>query len=131
MKTYFIIFAAVVFLISGCRLNDDDAPDEIIEVRTPCEQLEAGNYILAADQQFNLYPNPNNGVFNVEFKAEKSGHATLRLLDASGRALFCNSYSVDAGNNIIRLGRGFLASGLYILQFYYMGRLSQMKVVVE
>lgn len=60
--------------------------------------------------EFNIYPNPSNGVFNIDFKGETlPTHAQIHVFDFTGRMVYKGNYS-----NKVDLKE--LSSGIYILQ---------------
>jgi len=65
-------------------------------------------------QNLSLYPNPNNGEFNIVFNP-KSGEAIyVEVYDIRGRVIFTNSYhSVSRFEEVIRLNKA--QSGVYLL----------------
>lgn len=138
---------AIVLLLLfsfGCGRNDDDCePREVIVeqevivekevvVDRPvslCEMLDEG--LVEVDSTFEamVYPNPSRGEFNVGFDAEQSGRAAIRMIDVTGKQLFCNTYSVNSGNTEVKMLQDHLPSGVYILQVYNDGRMASVKVV--
>ena len=45
-----------------------------------------------AIENFNLYPNPNNGSFNLEFTLEERSRVELSILDLTGRTILNREY---------------------------------------
>lgn len=59
-----------------------------------------------------LSPNPNNGIFKVNFNSNYSKTATLRIIDINGKVIYKDSF---VNNNVIDLTNEYI-SGTFILQ---------------
>ncbi len=46
------------------------------------------------DSKIIVYPNPNNGVFNIAFNLAKEDNVNLQILDANGREVYAHKYVV-------------------------------------
>lgn len=66
-------------------------------------------------KDFSLYPNPNNGDFNIQFNSTSSENIELSIYDLRGRQIYGNTY-VNNGffNESIRLSN--LQSGVYLVK---------------
>ncbi len=79
-----------------------------------------GNSITLGVDDFDLssnlsvYPNPNNGEFNIKFSSAMSDPVTLNIYDIQGRIIFQNVYKQTAEfNETIKLNK--VQSGVYLL----------------
>ena len=64
---------------------------------------------------FSVYPNPNNGSFNVELNSVSSNDINISVFDIRGREVFNNIYKASTVfNETIRLDK--VQSGIYMLQ---------------
>lgn len=65
-----------------------------------------------------VYPNPATTQINVEWKMEKAGTATVRLLDAQGRVVHVQRGEYDAGLQrlSIRRSSGWSVVGTWMVQ---------------
>ncbi len=59
--------------------------------------------------EFNLYPNPNTGEFNIQLSLEEDEEAMVRFWSINGQLVF--SLPLTSGNNSLRLD---VANGLYL-----------------
>jgi hypothetical protein len=66
-------------------------------------------------QNFTLYPNPNNGDFNVQFNSTSLENIELSVYDVRGRQIYWNSYANNGFfNENIQLNN--LQSGVYLVK---------------
>lgn len=81
---------------------------------------------------FVLYPNPNNGVFNISFEILERSDVTIQILDIAGRNIMQRSYASEVGkyNEQIEL-RNNLSAGFYILNLKVGNSRVQKHFIVE
>ncbi|MCW3101773.1 MAG: peptidase and in kexin sedolisin [Bacteroidetes bacterium] len=98
------------------------------------------NYILAgideqeaAAENLDVYPNPFNATFEVNFYSLKKQQVTLELFDVSGRTISSQQVSAEmnTGNRFGISGAEGLAAGVYILQVRTKDKVLVKKVVKE
>jgi subtilisin-like proprotein convertase family protein len=66
-------------------------------------------------QDFSLYPNPNNGDFNIQFNSTSNEPISLSVFDIRGRQIYANTYSNNGFfNENIQLNN--LQSGVYLVK---------------
>jgi len=100
---------------------------------TPC----AGRIGSAADAAANanvyqVYPNPNKGAFTVAVEAVNAGAVGLTLLDLTGRTVYAQNHTIEAGENSIPVElNGTVAQGVYMLELIHNGEKKTVKVIVE
>jgi hypothetical protein len=79
-----------------------------------------------------MYPNPNNGqMLNLNITGVNGDQVSVRILDATGRAVFTERYTSDGTlNKIISFDRP-LAGGLYMVELMYDGKLETERLIVQ
>jgi Secretion system C-terminal sorting domain/Ig-like domain CHU_C associated/GEVED domain len=60
-----------------------------------------------------IYPNPNNGIFNVAITSTKATTATIKIMDASGRIVRQIETALEKGKNKQVVDVSELANGVY------------------
>jgi len=66
-------------------------------------------------QNFSLYPNPNNGDFNIQFNSTSSENIDLSIYDIRGRQIYLRTYANNGFfNESIQLNN--LQSGVYLVK---------------
>jgi hypothetical protein len=74
----------------------------------------------------NVYPNPSNGMFNIEMP--KSAEVKMfNITDIAGREIYVNILQSD--KNIYNLDLTSQAAGIYILRFSYNEQLYQIRLI--
>ncbi len=71
---------------------------------------------LKAENNINVYPNPATDYTNVTFGSSANGDYTLQLIDATGRIIKTNVVKNVQSNQVFKLERQNLVSGVYILK---------------
>jgi len=65
-------------------------------------------------ENLSVYPNPNNGEFNIEFNPTSGEDISIEVYDIRGRYIYSNIYSnVSRFEEVIRLNNA--QSGVYLL----------------
>jgi subtilisin-like proprotein convertase family protein len=79
---------------------------------------------------FNLYPNPNNGTFTVNFDADNSNPVEVKVFDLRGREIYSNAYTNQSVfNETIDLGT--IQSAVYLLKVKNGDKSITKKIVIE
>ncbi|MDR0794239.1 MAG: C25 family cysteine peptidase, partial [Chitinophagaceae bacterium] len=84
---------------------------DINGTENPYNQYVSLNY--GANNQYGLYPNPADKAINITIPSTLTGNAVLRILDASGRMVLIQQYTLS-GNTISANVQG-LVSGIYFV----------------
>lgn len=78
----------------------------------------------------NIYPNPNNGEFNIGFNPKSGEAITVEVYDIRGRAIYTNVYdSVNRFDEVIRLNEA--QSGVYLLSISDGSQKVTKKIIVD
>lgn len=96
-----------------------------------CARAEVASAAPAAELNFRVYPNPNNGQFNVSFNSEVDGAASLQLFDLTGKVVFELNYNAVAGENTIPVELNSFSAGVYMLKFRQGDATQSTKVVLN
>jgi len=73
-------------------------------------------YELTRDKKLNIYPNPTNGLINIEYPVELPGNVSLELYDILGNkvAVITEGYKT-VSNHIIQFNTENISNGLYYI----------------
>lgn len=81
-------------------------------------------------ENFSIYPNPNNGNFNVQFTSNSSNEIKIGVHDLRGRLVFANDYQ-NTGTFKQNLQLNNVQAGIYIVTVQDGDRKETKKIVVE
>jgi subtilisin-like proprotein convertase family protein len=98
-----------------------------IEVCSQTATLTTENFGL---ENFSLYPNPNNGNFNIKFNSSSSNEIKIGVHDMRGRQIFNKSYS-NTGLIDQNLQLDNVQAGVYLVTVQDGNRKEVKKIVVE
>jgi hypothetical protein len=62
-----------------------------------------------------IYPNPTNGLLNIQYQASRATELDLNVFDVTGRNMINDAKKVERGMNIIQIDAMQFAKGMYIL----------------
>jgi hypothetical protein len=78
-----------------------------------------------------LYPNPNNGNFNLNFVSDGTGSANLLVADITGKTVANQTLTLTEGENNIPVSLDGVAPGIYLVRFTVGENTYTQKVIVE
>lgn len=80
-----------------------------------------------ANFEFSIYPNPNNGIFNVEMDKNLTGNNTVKVTDLSGRVVF---KSIE-NNNEFTVSLSNVSTGNYLIQIENNGNIITKRIAIQ
>lgn len=81
---------------------------------------------------FNVYPNPNDGLFNLEFTLPQAGPTTVKIVDLQGREVFREEFTSEANQQFVRqIDLTNDAGGVYMLSVMQNGAGATKKIEVR
>jgi hypothetical protein len=87
---------------------------------------------IANEVNMSLYPNPTHGTdVNINLSGVTSENVQIRVVDAMGRQVWSNRYSVDGVLNTNITFERPLANGLYFVEAIYNGELQTQRMMVQ
>ncbi|HNP97803.1 MAG TPA: DNRLRE domain-containing protein [Bacteroidia bacterium] len=70
---------------------------------------------MSQDQLLQIYPNPNRGLFTLQFNSQQEGYRIFRIFDLPGHCLMYKVVDVSAGLNMAEFDLSKEAKGMYLL----------------
>jgi len=98
---------------------------------TPTVTFRLDEEGTASIEKFSVYPNPNDGVFSVNFTTETVGTASVVILDMTGRTIVNREFTTQFGENQLPLNIDGFASGVYTLRFTQNGSVRTTKLILN
>jgi hypothetical protein len=84
-----------------------------------------------ATQQWNIYPNPNDGTFTIDFASTINETIDLRIVNAIGEMVDQRSLNVHPGSQQFNMEKGRIQSGVYYVMIISGNGSSTKKLVVK
>ena len=75
---------------------------------------EGEEYIQEIPENFVVFPNPNNGNFQVLYSLNESKQASIKVFDVNGKLVFVKP--LDANSNLTQLNLENISKGVYYYQ---------------
>ena len=72
--------------------------------------------VLDNEIRFEVFPNPNNGIFELAVNLETGRKAMISLSTIDGRIISKNQFALEKGKNQIELNYSGIQSGMYLLR---------------
>jgi 1,4-alpha-glucan branching enzyme len=92
----------------------------------------AGSERTASAKDAALYPNPNEGTWlNLNMTDVQSDKVVVSILDATGRMVYSEQFSVDGTLNAVVQFQRALTAGMYMVEFADGSEVSTQRLVVE
>lgn len=80
---------------------------------------------------FKLYPNPSNGIFNLYFEVIEKNIVSVRLIDIRGRIINSNEYNNVDKTFSTQLNYNNITPGVYLLQIQNGNKQTTKKIIVK
>ena len=83
-------------------------------------------------EELNVYPNPTDGLSNLQFSLHKQQHMEIELVDMVGRQISkVHTGTLQSGSHNLTIPTQNLSQGIYMLQINYGTNTISKKIVVE
>ena len=86
---------------------------------------------LTSSENVTIYPNPNNGLFNISITNVMPGELNIVINDVEGRTVFASQEKAGAGLYNKQINLEELAKGLYYMKLSNGNQISIQKLVVQ
>lgn len=80
---------------------------------------------------FQVYPNPNNGQFNIEMESNKNIDARLEIINAFGQVVQSQQIKNLNGKRVFNTDLSKLSKGLYLVNLYFNNEIINRRVVIQ
>jgi plastocyanin len=87
--------------------------------------------IVTTTDGMNVYPNPNNGLFDVQLTGVKPSKATIVILNGNGSILEKRAIEINSKKQLLSFDMSRYASGLYYIQLITPDGIKSDKVTVQ
>jgi hypothetical protein len=87
--------------------------------------------IVTTTDGMNVYPNPNNGLFDVQLTGVKPSKATIVILNGNGSILEKRAIEINSKKQLLSFDMSRYASGLYYIQLITPDGIKSDKVTIQ
>ena len=87
-----------------------------LEIASPISKETVNSNIILEVNELNVYPNPNNGVFNIAFVTTEKGEANISVLDMEGKIIYNENIHNFNGSYSGNIDISKPAAGYYIVK---------------
>ncbi len=113
-------------------LSDEPAANATDEMDAASQDKRAAEAAALPLNGFNVYPNPNDGLFNLEFTLPQAGPTTVKIVDLQGREVFREEFTSEANQQFVRqIDLTNDAGGVYMLSVMQNGAGATKKIEVR
>ncbi|MBK6730306.1 MAG: T9SS type A sorting domain-containing protein [Bacteroidetes bacterium] len=114
-------------LKSGCNVDEVWTPGEYSEwYYFTTDPLREGEFT----KEVSVYPNPNNGNFNIQLNGYENGKAQIQIMNAVGQVMYDATISIDANASVHDVSLN-LAAGTYIVKVINGSEIVTNTIIVE
>jgi subtilisin-like proprotein convertase family protein len=99
-----------------------------LEICTSEPVLGVNNYVF---NNFKVYPNPSNGIFNLEFNSKNTSDVEINVFDMMGRSILKRVFKNKPTNFKENINIQNISSGIYILQVKRGNEISSQKLQIN
>ena len=115
------------------KIRNRCSPTALYSAFSPNQTIVVGGSAKGADlaltSSINMYPNPTTDILNIELNAVEAANALVKVYDLTGRLMQTVQSNVNVGVNQITLSMSEYAAGVYTVQVFENGILTQVNRV--
>jgi len=89
------------------------------------------NNLINTNNRCKVFPNPNNGDFNLMIQMNQSETATIQLFDISGKMVFNTVKELMQGKDMVNINSDNLPKGIYCLKIQTNSEIITDKVIIQ
>jgi hypothetical protein len=115
------IYKTVVTDVTGCSLTSNEINFTSTGTNDP----------NGAAIGLTISPNPNTGVFQLEFYFDTQDDLSISLINTLGQKVYTSNYPSFVGQYSQQIEAGWLASGMYVLQIRHGNKNYVKKILVK
>jgi subtilisin-like proprotein convertase family protein len=114
--------------VDGAEADNGNLESWSIEICTSEPVLQINNYVFS---NFKVYPNPSNGIFNLEFNSKNTSDVEISVFDMMGRSILKRVFKNKSTKFKENINIQNISSGIYILQVKRGNEISSQKLRIN
>lgn len=111
----------------NCTINDIIYIKEIVENKN----IDSIKRMDLVPEVFSVFPNPSNGLFNLDLKTNETGNAKIFIFDITGRIVFSENVIDFDGKYSKQFNLENEPKGAYLLQIMIGNKLNSKKIILQ
>lgn len=100
----------------NCTINDIQYIKEVVEPKKDSSEAETKEEVELRADIFSVYPNPTNGIFNVNVSSNEIGSLQINIFDVTGRIVKQIAQADFDGKSFYTIDFSAEAKGIYLIQ---------------
>ena len=118
----------ILRVVDGAEADVGSIEAWSLEICSSEAVLGVNNFVF---DQFNVYPNPSDGIFNIKVRSEETGDVEVVVYDMLGRKLVRRNYRELSNTFERQLDLRGMSGGIYILSVKRGNKMSSQKIHIE
>ena len=82
-------------------------------------------------EDFNLFPNPSDGTFNLSFNSKNKGNVSMQIFDVSGKLVDSRIYTNTSANFSRNISLNVKSGSLYLLKIMNNNKYTTKKIIIK
>ncbi len=83
------------------------------------------------DNYVNIYPNPNNGRFDLELNSNQYGKISIKIFNISGQEIYSKNINKNSNQLIENINLSYFKSGIYQLRIVSLNNVMNTKIIIK
>ena len=125
VSSFYTVYA---YLRSVCNSSSSFISPWIFEFHTTSS---GGRFAQTNNFSINVYPNPTNGLVNINIDVEQEDSYSIRLVDSFGKKVFEKNESLSRGEVKYQIDLTNYANGVYHLQIVNGENVRNERIIVQ
>ncbi len=118
------------FILSGYTKSHSSGGFDVYLVKTDSEGISGFEQVYQTVSNIKVFPNPSDGLFQIEFEKEQHGKYYFHLFDINGKLIYSQSEKFS-NENCLHMSLPFLSNGIYFLQINGEKSQSIIKILIQ
>lgn len=125
-------FVSTPTLIEVVDNNYATLPTTLVNGSITVQSLStATNNTLLLKSQIEIFPNPNNGVFNINYSSDSGNNFTVNIMNMIGEVVFTKEYSKANSASLFTIDISNISNGVYQVEIRNENNLLRSRVIIN
>ena len=125
-ESYYYYFYDWEIVKANSTCSSEKTP--VVAYVNPCLSLPEN---VAFKKSIKLFPNPNNGSFEIVFDTKNAGNVSINMTNILGQVVYAETLNHNTGSNSFSIEKSNLSNGVYLVNINYEGITYTQRIIVE